>query len=85
MSKQSELAKALSVAIEVIRLQQHEINGLKTMLFALRESVESGKPPLPFDAAQRQVLEEMRESGHTPDDIIPLLNEYLEKVRSLAK
>jgi hypothetical protein len=80
---QQQLAKSLELALELIRHQNHNINALQASLFALRESVASGRPPLPFDAALRQVNQEQRESRYSPDDILPLLNEHLEKVRSL--
>ena len=82
---QQQLAKSLEVALEAIRLQEYEIQGLKTMLFALRDSVASGKPPLPFEDANRQVHQEMRESGHNAYDILALLNQHLEAVRDLLK
>jgi hypothetical protein len=83
--KSKELAQSVAAALELIRLQHYEINYLKTALFALQESVASGKPPLPFEDAQRQVLGKMKESGHNFDDILPLLNEHLDRMRLLSK
>jgi hypothetical protein len=80
-----EITRSLSVALEVTRLQQYEINGLKTMLFALRASVESGKPPLAFEDARNQEIQYLRETGRSVDDIIPLLSEHFEKIYGLSK
>jgi hypothetical protein len=80
-----QLVKSLSVALEVTRLQHYEITGLRTMLIALRASVESGKPPLPFEDARRQEIQYLRESGRSEDGIIPLLTEHFEKIYELSK
>ena len=85
MPAQNELAKAVAFALEVIKLQQGEITSLKLQLFSLRDSVDSGKPPLSYTDAERAILSDLRESGKELHDIIPLLNEHLKKVRSLAK
>ena len=83
MPEQNELAKPVEVALELVRLLHSEVRALKVQVFALRDSVESGKPPLPFEDAQRQVLADRRESGHNFDDILPLIEENLERVRKL--
>jgi hypothetical protein len=85
MSEQKDLAKSLALALELIKLQQGEIQALKLALRALRDSVALDKAPLSFDDAYRQVLEENRENLRNDDEVRRLLNEHLQKVRSLAK
>ncbi len=82
---EKQLARALEIALELIKLQHNEIEGLKVVLFALRDSVASGKPPLPFEDAQGQVFQVMRESGYSADELLPLMNQQLQIVRDLLK
>jgi hypothetical protein len=86
MSEDKELATSLAFALEMVKLQQAEIIGLKVSVMALRHMLESsGKASLTFEDARLQVLEDNRENLHSDDEILSLLREHLEKIRSLAK
>jgi hypothetical protein len=83
---EKQLAKSLGLALELIKLQHGEVQALKISLMALRYSLESsGKASLSFEDARRQVLEETQENLRSDDEVRSLLQEHLEKVRSLSK
>jgi hypothetical protein len=80
-----EIAKAIAVALELIRIQHSEISYIKTTLSAIQESVRSSKPPLSIEAGIHQVLQEIKENGRVPDATLSLLNECLAKMLLLSK
>ena len=82
-AREAQIAKSLEVALELIRLQGREIEGLRNALMALRESVASGKPALEFDSALRQVLQDQRGNAYIGDDTASLAKEHLEKLRGM--
>jgi hypothetical protein len=83
MTEQQEIAKATSIALELIRLQHSEIEWLKASVFALRDFAGKGAPTLAD--AEKQVRQEMKESGYRSDEVLPLLNEHLKRMWALSK